>query len=314
MSHFTVLVIGDDVDGQLAPFQENNMGDCPEEYMEFEVEIEFGKEKEYQDSELSGEWMNKPERKADLIKYKAMSPEEFIKEYTGWEKGENGWGYMTNPNCRWDWYQIGGRWAGMFKLKNGVAAPVPNFSYGWDAKEREKMLKQNRTDQAQKGDIDFAGMIAADVERAGLQYDTVEKFYGGKIPKITIPWKSIIDNKNYKDWDIDAKRKLYHDQPAKKTEKKLKAALPDTDRDLRWTDLEDYQCTKEEYLKGVADRTISTFAVLRNGEWLEKGRMGWWGMHDATDEDAKEWNKSFYDTFIKDLPDDTLLTIVDCHI
>ena len=35
MSHFTVLVIGDNVEEQLAPYQENNMGDCPEEYMEF---------------------------------------------------------------------------------------------------------------------------------------------------------------------------------------------------------------------------------------------------------------------------------------
>jgi hypothetical protein len=35
MSHFPVLVVGQDVEQQLAPFQENNMGDCPREYMEF---------------------------------------------------------------------------------------------------------------------------------------------------------------------------------------------------------------------------------------------------------------------------------------
>ena len=35
MSHFTVMVIGDNPEEQLAPYQENNMGDCPQEYLEF---------------------------------------------------------------------------------------------------------------------------------------------------------------------------------------------------------------------------------------------------------------------------------------
>lgn len=38
MSHFTVLVFSktqDDVSKLLAPFQENNMGDCPKEYLAF---------------------------------------------------------------------------------------------------------------------------------------------------------------------------------------------------------------------------------------------------------------------------------------
>lgn len=32
MSHFCVLVVGEDVKKQLAPYQENNMGDCPGEF------------------------------------------------------------------------------------------------------------------------------------------------------------------------------------------------------------------------------------------------------------------------------------------
>lgn len=38
MSHFTVLVIGDNIEDQLAPFQENNCGDCPEQYLQFDDE------------------------------------------------------------------------------------------------------------------------------------------------------------------------------------------------------------------------------------------------------------------------------------
>lgn len=33
MSHFTVMVFGDDAEKQLAPFQENNMGDCSEQHL-----------------------------------------------------------------------------------------------------------------------------------------------------------------------------------------------------------------------------------------------------------------------------------------
>ena len=38
MSHFTVMVTGEeyeDAEKMLAPYQENNMGDCPEEFMEW---------------------------------------------------------------------------------------------------------------------------------------------------------------------------------------------------------------------------------------------------------------------------------------
>ena len=42
MSHFAVAVISrtpEEVDSLLAPYQENNMGDCPSEYLEF-VDVE----------------------------------------------------------------------------------------------------------------------------------------------------------------------------------------------------------------------------------------------------------------------------------
>lgn len=69
MSHYTVMVVGDDIEKQLSPFQENNMGDCPEEYLE-DIEIDGHK-------------------------------------------------YRDNPNAKWDWYSLGGRWSGMIKVKKG---------------------------------------------------------------------------------------------------------------------------------------------------------------------------------------------------
>jgi hypothetical protein len=57
MSHFTVAVISnspEDIENLLAPYQENNMGDCPEEFLAFnDLEDEYKKEYE---NEGRDEW------------------------------------------------------------------------------------------------------------------------------------------------------------------------------------------------------------------------------------------------------------------
>jgi hypothetical protein len=111
VSHFCVLVIGENVEQQLAPYQENNMGDCPKEYLAF-VEAEDCK----------------------------VDP----------ETGKRG--YWENPNKKWDWYRIGGRYAGRLKVNDGVAAIAPERL--WDGLE----IAPGFVDQARAGDIDWGGM------------------------------------------------------------------------------------------------------------------------------------------------------------
>ena len=41
---------------------------------------------------------------------------------------DDGYEYWHNPNGKWDWYQVGGRWTGSIKLKDGVE-PTPDM-YG----------------------------------------------------------------------------------------------------------------------------------------------------------------------------------------
>lgn len=46
--------------------------------------------------------------------------EAFAEDWHGHPVNENGrCGYWHNPNARWDWYQVGGRWSGMLKVKEG---------------------------------------------------------------------------------------------------------------------------------------------------------------------------------------------------
>lgn len=57
---------------------------------------------------------------------------------------------------------------------------------------------------------------------------------------------------------------------------------------------------------------IVTFALVKEGEWYEKGEMGWWGVvTNPKDEDV--W-KEEVKKLLQGLSDDTLLTILDCHI
>lgn len=128
MSHFTVLVIGDDVDEQLAPFHEFECTGIDDEYVQ-----NIDKTTEIKD-EYTG---------ADHERYPNFR--EYVKDYYGHEElasgetpsGKHMYGYTeidndgdvvkvierTNPNAKWDWYQIGGRWAGAFRLKPILVIP-----------------------------------------------------------------------------------------------------------------------------------------------------------------------------------------------
>jgi hypothetical protein len=51
--------------------------------------------------------------------------------------------------------------------------------------------------------------------------------------------------------------------------------------------------------------------MLKNGEWFAKGERGWFGM--SSDDNAENWVEEM-EKLINSLPEDTLLTVVDCHI
>lgn len=342
MSHFTVLVIGNDPEDQLAPYQENNMGDCPEEFLEFhDIEDKYLKEYENDgtekvimpDGRMLDKWDDEfrirgigigsdTHKVPDHLEVRKFpfkeiysTFEEYMAEWRGYKERDpkiGRYGYWENPNRKWDWYQLGGRWCGFFKLKS------PNMSgelgdsgaFGNEAK--------HDADQAYKGQIDFAGMMDAAGEEARERYEKVESLFGGEIPKLEIIWKEdMFDDGKYSDLEIDKKREIYHDQPALKKLQKIRKKLWDDkdnpDRNLViWLELEDYQCSKEEYIENARNQSFLTFAVVKDGKWYERGEMGWFGCV-GNEKDHKEWHNQFT-SMVLDLPDDTLLSVYDAHI
>lgn len=122
------------------------------------------------------------------------------------------------------------------------------------------------------------------------------------------------------DWDKIHLNKKDYDRAIRFWEIKIENQEPKTDKEKEelkhdFYNKEYYINTyknKETYAKCMASFTM--WAVVKDGKWYEKGEMGWWGMSSETPDECVSWEEGFYDHFIKDLPDDTLLTVVDCHI
>lgn len=70
--------------------------------------------------------------------------------------------------------------------------------------------------------------------------------------------------------------------------------------------------TREEYIR--RESLFTTYAVItEDGVWHGKGEMGWWGMSSDTDNEAASFENGFWDRFLKNLTPDAMLTMVDCH-
>ena len=129
-------------------------------------------------------------------------------------------------------------------------------------------------DQCRKGDLDMEGMVADRVEDAHRKWQEAEEKYP-----------------------------LNHGMS---TDSRMAAI-----RDRQWDCGVGPNTTLESMLKD-AQVPFCTFAVLKDGQWYEKGSMGWFGSVAGNKTDA-QWSDEFI-KLLDSLPDDALLSIVDCHI
>lgn len=99
----------------------------------------------YEHDESFYEFINAEDRyKYDYKKLKGKYPtiESYYKDYLGLEynEEEGAYGYYANPNAKWDWYQVGGRWSGMLTTKQGEICDcarikdvvIPDYSDDYD--------------------------------------------------------------------------------------------------------------------------------------------------------------------------------------
>ena len=262
MSHYTVAVISrtgteEEVEDLLAPFNEN---------IEVESYLYRTKEQIIEDGRKSQEELLERIKEFDKDKlievltspkydwYKrvlaAQTPQDFY-DVEAHESmvGEDGNEYSTyNPESRWDWWEIGGRWGGSLRDYNGEyhnTLKIANWDYNY-------ISPKAVSHHSRFWEIAVEGAEPTETEK--------EKYF-------------IFYSKEYY--------------------------------------LKKYG-NKSNYIKSML--TFSTYALLTpDGEWLEPGKMGWWGISGADPVDEGLWERDFtslIDTFDRDM----YITIVDCHI
>ena len=301
MSHFAVMVIGDNVEEQLAKYDENIEVD---EYCKGEVpEDEKKRMIEYYERE-KGETFN-------------SFDECYEKHGEGWNsnrwrKGtDDKWReYSTyNPFSKWDWWQIGGRFSGEFITHIKKDAGVSDENYG----EPSWCTKEIGIDSIEKKYIDFEA-IRKDAETdARERYRNIARlFKNGEIPKVGMTWAKVCEL--FKDKTLDEQRSIYHAQTAviewnKAREEDKNSTSPVLGL---FASIDDYQMSEEEYVKKKGDESFVPFAVVKDGEWHERGEMGWWAMV-ANEKEPTEWNE-IVRKLLDETGDDEMITFVDCHI
>lgn len=299
MSHFPTVVLGDEPEAKLAPYDENI--EVPS-YVDERIPLEKARETfapYFADTDPDGKLTES--EKVRAYYGERASIEFVVDDEDGAQEVVTRTTY--NPKSKWDWYVLGGRWEGFFLLKDG-----------------------SHSDETTIGEIDWEGMRADIAERAGQQHDQVTAILKraglGQDAFPTRTWEDFI--------------KLYvsddeHTAP-------VREGGPQAAREA-WAEYEGVRAlrTPEAYeVTGYMSEPIGDFFLLEDdardkyvaskveqvgvphafispdGEWHQQGRMGWFGL-STDDVSAESWATTFHNT-LQSLPADTPVRQYDLHI
>jgi len=296
MSHFTVLVVGPDAEKQLQPYHEF---ECTGVFDEYVVPVD-----------VTAEILAAIKEEGSLeegLEYHGLEDRVVSDESEVDRNGQHKYAYVvvrdgvlvkavrfTNPKAKWDFYQLGGRWTGFFPLKTGAFGDIGKPGLMTETAE------PGHADCCFKSDIDFEHARSVAGEAARTEWQSVHALI--KDQPLPESWEVIRErNKG----NIDAARAEYNSQPAViEFHKSGNLGF--------FAKVEDYLCTEAQYVQAARDSALVPFAVVMNGQWYEKGSMGWWGCV-SDEKEASVWNAKVSEIY-DSLPGDTLLSVYDCHI
>lgn len=296
--HFSVLVAGEYPEELIAPYEVGN-DDYAEDHHEVvgEWELNFWKEQ----AQSQGEEIND---NFDLWTWLTRGDEEDTEELY-WHGHEQCIYRVTynNPNGKWDWYSIGGRWSGFIKLKPGAVThnpPINVRDYPLDHWDLNDLPGEDEVNQARKHHINIPqlrmyAIIKAREELRWYQERLLE--YGAYTPRPTYTLGEGRDDYQQRmtDWRALDNTRAWQDAIYNSNIK---------------PDLE-LMCSveAEEYVTSARTGAFCAHAFLSEGSgWLEsndelfiRDARGNLGYQKAVEE------------CINNAGLDTLFTIVDCH-
>lgn len=299
MTHYSCLVVGEDPEAMLLPFDEN---------------LDVEEYKEYEAADPAAYWA-----------YEPMIEKGFITAGAGWPAVA----VAYNPRGQWDWYQLGGRWRGFWMLKSDLTYPEDvvraELHYGEDP---ATPIDRQYADTARKADIDFAGMAAlAEAEAVSVHARVRAVLDGAGGPPEPFAYFREMYNSEHDSViqramvaaagdshaapagraALEMARRAYWSQPAVKALEE--AHLMPYGCDVTEVFCLDETDPRDAYADRVRRNRFRTHALLTAEGWAEAGSMGWF----ATVSDEDPSYERVFDRVLDALPGHALLSLYDLH-
>ena len=263
MSHFVVLVSAkneEELESRLAPFDEN-------------LDVEFCVIAQADGVETQAKKIIKELDAEDDLRerYQTMlengEGESILCDWHGACRNPDtgNWGYWHNPDAKWDWWMIGGRWTGLL---------ASDYDPTQDPANRE-----------------ICGICKGTGDRDGWVYYELDE-NGERVRRFKDAWAEEMNGCNScKGTGVVTKWPTQYKS---------------FEGDTVLVGHVDWQGLKDK-----SDGDAITFAVVtEEGQWVERGNMGWWAIVTNEDEGYPEW----FWQYVEQLPKDQRLWVVDCHI
>jgi hypothetical protein len=305
MSHFSVVVCTDDperLDEIMAPFDENREVAAYEDYetgapSAYWAVRHLREENGLNPDDATLTWA----QVADA--YNARYGDDGDERIYATGDGQRAYTISTrNPDAKWDYWRIGGRWGGYFPYQPANARLVMRpAGGGWDSPD----IKPLHCDGGPKSALDLAALREEKAEEARKLHAEFRALTDGT-PEGR-PWAEYIADVEAKRLSIDEARTLYHAQPC---------YLAIAQSDFRYHDdaIGTFSQPEALYVEKERARAVPGYATITlDGRWMSQGRMGWFGMSTDTENDRiGYWEAA--NAYIEALADSVHLIALDCHI
>lgn len=264
MSHYGVLVIHNEnqnIEELLAPYSEN---------LEVEPYLKYKHDEALK--ALRDKYGFKDEEIDDALL------ESFVENYSSYSLKDGDIYTTYNPNSKWDWYSIGGRFDGKLELTDDGIEEAINYH-----RNPQWFIDLPREEQ-----VEYVKWSSAAPIKYIKWFTRLSEKDKGELKRW---WEINIDGDELKDGEEKDEYFFWNPEWFKR----------------RYKDADTYIKVKE---------MTTFFAVLTpDGEWHEPSKMGWFACTDGEPEDELQWDLDFYENFIKpNLDSDLICTVVDCHI
>lgn len=224
--------------------------------------------------------------------------------YKGRDPRTGRYGRWHNPNQKWDWWTVGGRYRGHFHVKGWSDERL----YGPDKYIHiEQLASPFKVDGCRIHSLDNEWALQEQCKRMDTFWQEWQDLCNGKEdenpfygPRSTALHLGLIQCLN-------------EDELPEKVWKKTlwpREIIEEINRYDVFTEV-----TREQFDTKFRCMfwPFNTYALLDSTGWHDPGRMGWWGMSSATPESYLAFNQGFIDRLQQGDKDDWVVC-VDCHI